>query len=414
MPVAPHANRFTGLFRSLGPTPPRPHDPDVSVWAGVPANRPWPASDAAGGAGWTDDDAERACVGEAVERWQTHALPTDRLVRASYAELVGAGMTDTGLTGAAIDPQAVVRFSDEQYAVPGFPYEPLTRTTTTDWVRARVLGTGAPIWVPAELVFLDLRPTAAPPRFGPTISTGWAAHVTPQQALAAAVCEVIERDAVVGAWWGRYPVEELDGARVWSLLGDAVRARLVRPNLRWRWFHVVTPRAMHVTMATCEGIDREGDVFAIGSACRLNRRASLEKSALEAVQGRHYVRYLLATTTVTATASDHAVPTSFAEHAAFYSRYPGLRASTCLASATRTSSLDAPDQLLGALIDQLGRAAFRMATPPGLVGRGYHVVRLVAPALQPLHGDHRLPVLGGPLWHRSLAAYANIPPHPFA
>src|SRR5213075_2309773 len=113
-------------------------------------------------------------------------------------------------------------------------------------------------WAPADLVFLDMRPGAVP-RFGPTISTGWAAHADPAAAARAGVLEAIERDA-----------------------------RIARANLRWRWYRIVTPYSPHVVLATVDGEDREGYVFAIGSACRLDRAAAVDKATLEAVQGRHY------------------------------------------------------------------------------------------------------------------------------
>jgi hypothetical protein len=58
---------------------------------------------------------------------------------------------------------------------------------------------------------------------------------------------------------------------------------------------------------------------------------------------------------------------------------------------------------------------FRSMTPPALAteGLGWHVLRVVVPGLQPLHGDHRLPHLGGPLWApRGLADWNEMPPHP--
>jgi ribosomal protein S12 methylthiotransferase accessory factor len=383
----PVGSRYTGLFRMLGETPPRAHDPDVSVWAGIAANRPWPAQDSVGGAGFRAEDAEKACVGEAIERWQTHPLPTDRLVRASFDQW--------SLAEPAVDPRRFVRFHREQ----PIPYERLSETTEVDWIACRVLGEGTPCWAPADLVFLDLRPGHAP-RFGPTISTGWSAHATAQAALESAILEVVERDALVGAWWGSYPLVEVDDPGIES-------ERLTRRNLRYRWYRVVTPRAAHVTLVTVEGEDREGYVFSIGSACRLDRRASLTKAALEAVQGRHYVRFLLSTT------SDVPEPTSFAEHAAYYSRHPQRLADTCLANASRTVD-DAHAESLAEIIARLPPTAFRHATPPALVDHGYVVMRVIVPELQPLHGDHRLPFLGGPLWNRPLADWLTMPPHPFA
>ncbi len=392
-------SRFTGLFRSFARTPRRAHDPDVDVWGGVAANRPWPAQDSVGGAGWTEDAARRAGIGEAIERWQTHPLPTDRLVRASFD---GWPRSEP-----AIDPRRFVRFHPDQHAIPDFPFDRLDAQTPLDWVACRVLGAGTPCWVPSDLVFLDLRPGKLP-RFGPTISTGWSAHDTAPAALESAVLEVIERDALVGAWWRRYPLVELPLDAVHDLLGDELVHRLRRPNLRYRWYRVDTPRAAHVTIATIEGDDREGRVFSIGSACRLERRASLAKAALEAVQGRHYVRYLMTTTRTVD------VPTSFAEHAVYYSQHPARLRETCLVGAAIASAADAPTETFAEIVARLPPIAVRHGTPPALIDHGVVVVRVIIPELQPLHGDHRLPFLGGPMWDRPIADWATTPPHPFA
>jgi hypothetical protein len=41
------------------------------------------------------------------------------------------------------------------------------------------------------------------------------------------------------------------------------------------------------------------------------------------------------------------------------------------------------------------------------------VLRVVVPGLQPLHGNHALAHLGGPLWApRGLAEWRDVPPHP--
>ena len=55
-------------------------------------------------------------------------------------------------------------------------------------------------------------------------------------------------------------------------------------------------------------------------------------------------------------------------------------------------------------------------TPPALSQEGldWHVIRVVVPGLQPLHGSHRLAHLGGDLWApRGLNEWASHPPHPF-
>ena len=65
--------------------------------------------------------------------------------------------------------------------------------------------------------------------------------------------EVIERDAVVGAWWQRYPLEEWDAGGVFALLGEAVTYRCQRPNLHYRFYRVDTPFSAHVPVVTLAG-----------------------------------------------------------------------------------------------------------------------------------------------------------------
>jgi hypothetical protein len=72
-----------------------------------------------------------------------------------------------------------------------------------------------------------------------------------------------------------------------------------------------------------------------------------------------------------------------------------------------------------ALAERLGSKRpvyFRHVTPVNLLMEklDYVVVRVLVPGLQPLHGHHQLPFLGGPHWaSRGLQEYEQIPPHPF-
>ena len=73
---------FTGLVSRWGAITRRPHDPDASCWAGLLPR--WAGGDdlAVGGAAWTQEAAQAAALGEAVERWQPQPLPWDEFVEA--------------------------------------------------------------------------------------------------------------------------------------------------------------------------------------------------------------------------------------------------------------------------------------------------------------------------------------------
>jgi ribosomal protein S12 methylthiotransferase accessory factor YcaO len=232
--------------------------------------------------------------------------------------------------------------------------------------------------------------------------------------------EVIERDAVVGAWWGRYVIEEYAIAIILEGLRTDARERVMRRNLTYHAYRILTPFSAHVTMITLTGEDREGWCFSIGSACRETAAASWEKSLLEAIHGRHYVRYLKQQIAEGRSVLRE-VPTTFAEHAVWYSVYPDRLADTILGRTTVQGHTAFPPvhEDVGALVARLGPerpVLFRDMTPPALASDtlGWHVLRVFVPGLQPLHGHHHLPHLGGPLWApRGWADYHAMPPHPF-
>lgn len=402
-----HDSPYTGLFTQFQPIPSRPHDPALHMHGGTVLSWGMRQQELpVGGAGWTADGAAGSALGEAVERWQAYALPADRSVEASYRAWP--------LKEPAIAPDRWILFHPEQHAQQGFPFAPFTPDTACRWVCCREATSGEPWWVPEEMVFLFPRPGAGH-HLCPGLSTGLSCGKEDHPVLLRGLQEVIERDAIMGMWWGRYPLEEWDCGPMWEALGTAVAQRLQRPNLRYRFYRVRSPFSSHVTVVSLEGDDKEGYCFSIGSACRETREASWRKSLLEAVQGRHYIRILKPQYQ-----GKLQVPTDFAEHAIFYTLFPERLKETVLFRAVKANGeRETETESVHLLAERLGKThpvLFRNLTPPGIAQelRDWVVLRVIVPGLQPLHGDHRLPQLGGPLWQpRGLKEWASTPPHPF-
>jgi ribosomal protein S12 methylthiotransferase accessory factor len=403
-----YESRFTGLFADFGPIAPRAHDPSVSICSG--RFTPWSTSQqplTAGGAGWDNAAATAGCVGEAIERLQPQPLARDQAIEASFQ--------NWPLDEPAVAPERWVLFHFEQYAQPGFPFVPFTRETVCRWVCFRQAMTGAPFWVPEDFAFLQPR-IRQHHRFCPALSTGLSCGQVCQPVLLRGLQEVIERDALVGAWWNRYSLEEWPGERVFASFDANLAERLLRPNLRYRFYWVASPFSAHVTIVTLEGEDREGFCFSIGSACRETRQQSWLKSILEAVQGRHYVRYLKEDRPSVAATEFH----DFPDHALYYSFHPEQLARTVLHKARpRETDGDPGPEDMASLVDRLGMdrpVLFRLLTPPAIAAeiKDWLVLKVLVPGLQPLHGDDRFAHLGGPLWApRTLTDWHDIPPHPF-
>lgn len=394
------ASPYTGLVTSEAAVARRAHDPLVATHAArLPGDPPLDV----GGAGFTPEEARAACFGEVAERISAERLPADTLILASHA----AWPSDEP----AVPPAAWVLFHPEQYALEGFPFVPFTDDRTVRWTCYRTYPAGEPCWVPDDFGYL-FDPASRHPH-APAYSTGTACGRAAHPTLLRALQEVVERDAVMGAWFGRYLLEEHPPQ--FSTIPEI----WIRPNLTYRFYRVRSPHAAHVTMVTALGEDLEGAVFSIGSACRETRAASWEKSLLECIQGRHHARWLKRERG--AAPDPEAPPASFADHAVYYSWFPERLARTPLANAARAPDAD-PEagavELAPALAARLAphRIYFRNLTAPCLVAAepDLCVLRVVVPGLQPLHGHHLLAHLGGPLWApRGLAAYASVPPHPF-
>lgn len=405
-------SRFTGLFTFFARVPLRPYDPRVWISAGeMPSWSPGEPEMGCSGAGWTQEEADAACLGEGIERILARPIPADSTVHCAYS--------NWSLPESAIPPEHWGLFHREQYASEGFPFQPLTSSTECRWACCREAVSGNAVWVPEELVYLMPR-SGKLQQFTFGFSTGLSCGPTADVAILRGTQEVIERDALIGGWWRRYEVVEYPRDQIVDLIGEGIWSALDRRNLTHRFYRIASPYSSHVTMVSVSGEDEDGWVFSVGTACRETRRESWLKSLLEAIQGRHCVRQLLQNAQ-----RDNGpaceVPTTFFEHALFYSLHPDRLSNTVLEQATLIESEANADRIetLRDLQRALGPTRpilFRNLTPPGIAQQfsQWIVFRVLIPHMQALHGDHRLPFLGGPLWQKPISEWRTIPPHPFA
>src|SRR6185437_3490574 len=115
------------------------------------------------------------------------------------------------------------------------------------------------------------------------------------------------------------------------------------------------------------------------------------------------------------------MPIDFAGHALYYSLHAEQLRTTVLnrASTVERSPEESVREDWQALAERLGESRpvlFRHVTPPALTAEGldWIVLRVLVPGLQPMHGHHGYPFLGGPLWvPRGIDEWRSMPPHPF-
>ena len=173
---------------------------------------PWPADESGAGYSFGDSAAAAgAALGEAVERYCGNLVRTD-LISGSFRDLSRRGLS-------CLDPERLCLFSPSQHAVPGFPAEPITRQLATEWVGGTDVADGSPVLVPAAIVWPSYFATDRPgrgPLTNPVIQAGLAAGRDWPHAVASALAELVERDAMTLSWWGARGVRRVRAPR-WFL-----------------------------------------------------------------------------------------------------------------------------------------------------------------------------------------------------
>jgi thioglycine synthase len=217
------------------------------------------------GKGASAQAARAAALAEALERYAAEPRGRVATTRAPAREL----------DGDALDPRALILA--EGAVVPD----------AIEWCRARSLGSGAPVWVPANAVFF---PYDEEHLFAPS-TTGLAAGATVDEAALHGLYECIERDAyaraVLFATLGageRCPAIALD-----ALGGDAraLAARMRDAGVEVLVRDVTSDVGVPTLLATIWERDADGRPWAhYGCAARADAAHAAHAALLEAAQSR--------------------------------------------------------------------------------------------------------------------------------
>ena len=178
--------------------------PSGSLAVGAAAMRArWhPRSELSWGRTLRHRTSEVVAVLEALERYGGMAPGGRRCtVRASFAEV-----HDT-----AVDPRALGLHPPEQYARPGFPFQPFDVDRVCRWVWGFSFGRNEPVLVPQRYAYYRAH-VADPddPSFAYEISNGCALGSCLEEAILYGILEVVERDAFLMTWYARLPAPRID------------------------------------------------------------------------------------------------------------------------------------------------------------------------------------------------------------
>ncbi|MFI2260927.1 YcaO-like family protein [Streptomyces tubercidicus] len=196
-----------------------------TLGSGVPG-RGAPAGRSAGGAGHTfrsPDTARLIALAEAAERYSTYEPPDTAYTWATVGEL----------DGPVLDTDRIPRCSGRELAHPRCPLREFDPQARIRWVRGLDLIAGDGVWLP--WVMSNYGPHAvAEEQFWYRISTGFAVHTDPVEAVVRGICEIIERDMIALTWLQRLELSSISDTVTTPLIEyvrDAARRHFVEIRL---------------------------------------------------------------------------------------------------------------------------------------------------------------------------------------
>lgn len=175
----------------------------VSVFADVSVNLPLFSHDeGTAGRSVSYADSEITAILEGMERY-CGLMPRGKrtMVRDCYANLAPR----------ALDPTTAGTHSEEQYALPDFPFQPFDPKREMNWVWGYSFQEERPILVPELMAYYSMG-------FGEGVvfetSNGCALGGSLEEAIFYGILEVVERDAFLLTWYAKLPLPRLDPATV--------------------------------------------------------------------------------------------------------------------------------------------------------------------------------------------------------
>lgn len=325
--------------------------------------------------------ARLIAIAEAAERYAGTDFPDPTETWAIAADL----------SGPVLDLDAIPRCSAREYATGRCPFAPFDPAAPMRWLRGLDLATGEPTWLPAVMARYTMPDATRAESFWFRISTGYALHFDPTEALLRGLHEVVERDAIALTWHQMLPLRPL----VVDEPSEALRALL-----DWGDRHFVETYLFDATtdvgvptvycLQTADHDERCAQFVGCGTGRTLLEAA--EKALLEAVPGRS----LLATDEpVKEDLADHSTVLDGARYMAARHRREAFDFLLAGAGARAVSRSDRgpvlPDDsgaALTALVGDLASKGMQVLavdrTTRELATAGLSAVSVVVPALQPM------------------------------
>jgi ribosomal protein S12 methylthiotransferase accessory factor len=228
--------------------------------------------------GWSglctrEADSFKAAMLEGLERQagMQPASPSRRAVRASY----------NSVRADAMDPALCFAYNEESYAR-SLGLTPFTDELELEWVWGYSLASRRPVLVPRQLAFYAKHDLGGGPKILDNNSSGCALGSCYEEAILKGLCELVERDSFVIAWFCRisYPAIAAESCRDF-------KTRAVLDRLEYGGFDVKLLDAridveLPVVIATVRRRDAGIGAFVVGASASFDPAVAVRGALLEA------------------------------------------------------------------------------------------------------------------------------------
>jgi ribosomal protein S12 methylthiotransferase accessory factor len=391
----------TGVIKAVTELPIEQDDPLVfSFGTEMADTRRYSAtqcSNRSGGAAISQGEAFLAAIGEAVERYCSNFYVRSELILSRYVDMA----SDT------VAPERFALFSDQQYRKADFPFQRFTESSRLYWTWAYSLVDRRPKLVPACFTYLPYEITEDEALIGPSISTGLSCACSLAEAILTGIYECIERDAFTIMWLNRLRMPMVDIGAGSREIVRLFRDKFALSNIHYCICDITSDLKVPTFYCLARGNSAVGILPCVGTATRLNAEKAVAKVLVESAQGRPYLRYVLRKDEDWDCGEGFSGVRDFDDHGRLYSSRPDLIPQLLFVEGPSSRSAEdllnlSSGTVLGDIqfcVDALAEKGFDVLvvdlTTRDVEEVGFRVVKVIIPGLQPLHGDHRFPFLGG-------------------
>jgi ribosomal protein S12 methylthiotransferase accessory factor len=350
----------------------------------------------AAGKGMTKDEAITSAIGEATERYCAYHWDPERTFLAKASDIQTRYIT----------PQDCVLYSDRQYNTFEWPHPRYTPERELAWLNGNDVLDDSTVALPASLVYLVFPPPRMEDYFAPSTSNGLAAGPSRARAILGGLCELMERDAMLITWMNRLPAVELQFDHSQEIPGRIFR-HYAHFGINVRAFLMPSDLPAATVMAISFEDDPSRPANVIGLGCHPDPNIALLKALFELCQGRPAEGSRFQSKPPQGRLDKYEDVHTLDDHSSFMSQMNRREEFAFLWKSNEKKRIEElPNPSTGDAAQDLKRCATELAakghrpayavlTTPDLAGYDIHVVRTIAPGLQPVHFGHGQERLGG-------------------